>query len=534
MSSDKDKLLRLAKIEDKLMKYAEEEGIFPGDIEWDIIPDEKMLEIMAYHIPGQVSNWKFGRDYERLKTINENTASGLPYEVVINSDPFRAYLMKSNTFGVQVLVMAHVIGHAAFMTMNKYFEKSKKDIIEYMSLANKRFNEYERRFGIDDVEKVIDAGHSIQFHSSPFDNETEKEKLERVFMTERRRYHKVSTSEFADLLGNTEDKVKKDVERFNQELYKRLKSKTPVEPTSDLLRYIIDNSNVLDDWEVDILETLRVEGRYYWPMIKTKFMNEGFATFWHERFMDRLYKEGLINTDEHAEFGYSNSLVKAMHPMQMNPYLVGSKIYDDIEERWNKGKHGRKWEECQNWMEKENWDTKAMEGRKKVIEVAGSYTDWFFVQDFLTPELVDDLNLYIYVLQNQPDSYDFVRTKHTAKEVAKIIINSFSHSHIPLIEVVDGDFNKNGDLLMIHRHSGADLALKYASETLKHVKNLWGDKQVMLETIVNKKSVRLRINEQGKFISENSQGISEIEKKQGIWNSNLHLSKTGNGLMGVS
>ena len=78
---------RLTKIENTLYKYAEEYGLKFCPIEWDVIPDQKMFEIMAYHIPGQVSNWKFGRDYERIRTINENMYDGLPFEVVINSDP---------------------------------------------------------------------------------------------------------------------------------------------------------------------------------------------------------------------------------------------------------------------------------------------------------------------------------------------------------------------------------------------------------------------------------------------------------------
>jgi stage V sporulation protein R len=113
-------LKRLIKIEEKLYEYAHDFGLDFHDIEWDIIPDQKMFEIMAYRIPGNISNWKYGRDYERIRTINENVYDGLPLEVVINSDPSRAYLMKSNTIGQQVLVMAHVIGHVAFFTMNRF------------------------------------------------------------------------------------------------------------------------------------------------------------------------------------------------------------------------------------------------------------------------------------------------------------------------------------------------------------------------------------------------------------------------------
>jgi len=80
---NKSEMQRLIKIEDRIYEIAKE------DIEFDIIPDQKMLEIMSYRIPGNVSNWKYGRDYERLRTFQEKVRYSLPYEVVINSNPSR-------------------------------------------------------------------------------------------------------------------------------------------------------------------------------------------------------------------------------------------------------------------------------------------------------------------------------------------------------------------------------------------------------------------------------------------------------------
>lgn len=515
---EKSDYQRLIKIEERLYQYAEEYGLKHCPIEWDIVPDEKMLEIMAYHIPGNISNWKFGRDYERLRTINEHVHSGLPYEVVINSDPSRAYLMKSNTLGVQILVMAHVLAHVSFFTMNKYFVKSKKDIIQYMQMASERFLTYEKRYGIDDIEKTVDAAHAIQFHSSPFDNETEEQKRERIFEYERRKYHNVSKSEFRDLFDNGEDKVKKDIERFNQELWRKLKRRTPVEPTADLLRYIIDNSNELDDWQQDICEVLRTEGRYYWPQIKTKFMNEGFATYWHEVLIERLYRENLITNTEHAEFTYSNALVKATHPKQMNPYLVGWHIWKNIVERWDKGQHGKEYEQCEDSRAKSEWDTGAMEGHKKMMEVMSSYTDWFFVQDFLTPELVKEMKMYIYVMKEGFDTVDFVITRHDAKQVAEIIIQSFAHSHIPLIEIIDGNYKGTGKMLLEHQHSGADLDMTYAKKTMEHISILWGN-EVALKTLVNDQNVLIAAKDGKSNIITRAENKAPVNSN--IWTSTL-------------
>lgn len=495
----KNELQRLAKVESRLYQLAEEAGLKFHEIEWDIIPDQKMFEIMAYRIPGNISNWKYGRDYERIRTINEQYMDGLPYEVVINSDPSRAYLMKSNTFGVQCLVMAHVIGHVSFFTMNKYFANTRKDMIQVLDTAAKRFNEYEKNYGIYDVEKTIDAAHAIQFHSSPFDKETEEVKKKRVFEMLKRR-NQGSKSDYHDILDTllNDEVPKQDINLFNQRLWRRIKDKTPVEPAADLLRYIIDYSTILEDWQRDICEILRLEGQYFWPQMKTKYMNEGWATYWHQTLMKQLFDEGTLNTEEFDQYNHSNSLVKASNPKSMNPYLVGCEIWEDIEERWNKGRHGDDYEDCQFRTEKENWDTKDGKGREKMFEIMKSETDWFFVMQYLTTEMIDKLNLYVYVLQETPESYDLVRTNHTAKQVRDLIVQSFAHSHIPNIEIIDINHEDAGKFLIKHQHVGADLDMKYTEETLKHIKYLWG-REVVLDTKLNKKPVRLKCDKEDKI-----------------------------------
>ena len=520
----KDLYKKLIKVEDKLYQYAEEYGLKFCDIEWDIIPNQKMFEIMAYRIPGNISNWKFGRDYERIRTINENVRQGLPYEVVINSDPARAYLMKSNTFGVQCLVMAHVIGHASFFTMNKYFQNTRKDMIQVLDFGGKRFNEYEKAYGLNEIEMTIDAGHALQFHSSPFDIESEKVKKERVFEMQKKKEHKVSKAEYKDLTVDNTGKIAMDVSLFNQKMWRRIKQQTPIEPAADLLRYIIDHSHLLEDWQKDILELMRLEGQYFWPQIKTKYMNEGFATYWHQRMMERLFHDGVLSKSEHAEYNYSNSLVKAKHPMAMNPYLIGCRMWENIIERWNKGRHGSEYDMCENRREKENWDTGDKKGLEKMFTVMRTYTDWLFVQDFLTPELVDDLDMYIFVIKDNPQSIDVIRTKHNANEVRDLIVQSFAHSHIPQVEIENINHEDAGKMLLAHRHAGADLQFKYATETMKHIWNLWG-RECVLSTIINKKHMFIKVSRDGKVTHEEDKS-AKAAKQGKVPTANLDIMNT--------
>jgi len=483
-------LKRMIKIEDRILQIARDDLQLEFDpVEFDIIPPEKMLEIMAYRSPVNVSNWKFGRDWERIRTIHENVNYGLPYEVVINANPPRAYLMNTNPFAIQILVIAHVIGHCAFFKMNQYFKNSRSDIIEFLSEASSRVDKYEKDYGIDEVERIIDAGHSLQFHSSPFDIETENEKRKRIYKQSILETHVSNKSEFSDITGSKQNgNINEDIALYNQKLWRSLNVKTPVEPTEDILRYIIDNSSVLEDWQKDVLETLRIEGQYYWPVMKTKHMNEGFAVYVHEYIMDKLCKEKMLNAEEASQYNYSNSLVKATHDVGMNPYLIGSKMWENVVDRWDKGRYGSEWENCMDSDEKANWDTKEMGGYKKMLNVMRTYTDWFFMQDFLTEELVRDLKLYVFAIVDYQSHKDYVITRHKCKEIKELIVNSFAHSQMPKVEIVDGNFNNRGDILLEHKWSGSDLDKKFAEETMKHINTLW-NRDVIVNTKVNNKEV---------------------------------------------
>ena len=495
-------LKRLEKLEGRIYEIAEENGLKFCPIEFDIVPQEKMFEIMSYGMPGQISNWKFGRDYERTRTIYEKMGTGLPYEVVVNTNPSRGYLMKDNTLSLQVLIIAHVVAHVAFFTMNQYHIDADSDIASGLAIASQRFEGYERKYGIDMVEQTIDAGHAIMLHSNPWlKEETESEKLDRLFEKMKKRKHDKEQTEFGDFFED-DSKAEIDREQWNQRLYMTLKNKTPVQPTEDILRYIIDHSRGLADWQKDVLEIVRQWGKYMWPMIKTKYMNEGFATYWHERILRQLFQENLLSHDEHAECNYTNSLVKAKNPYSMNPYLVGCELWEDIVSRWDKGQHGNDWEEIEDHEQKLAFDDSSMRGREKMFKVLRTSNDWMFVHNFLTNDLVRKLKLYMYVKQSNVFFEELVITDRKADEVREIIARSFSHSGVPRIFVDNGNYLDKGELYLKHEFIGAFLHPEYAQKTLEHIEFLWNEK-CTLETVQNKKEF--------KYVANKSKNVASFD-----------------------
>ena len=219
---------------DKLIReIASEFGLDFMPQEFDVVPAQKMLEILAYRLPINYSHWSFGRDYEIERTKYEHGFS-VPYEVVFNNDPSRAYLMETNPLPVQILVMAHVYSHNDFMKNNRHFQITRRDMITSAAEAAQRFRHYEEDYGREAVEKLIDAGMAIEWNIDPDElvrPETEEEARERL-------YGWSGTlppgGSFEDLLP--EKKTIAHDEKWN------LRKKTPPEPTIDILKYVIENS----------------------------------------------------------------------------------------------------------------------------------------------------------------------------------------------------------------------------------------------------------------------------------------------------
>jgi stage V sporulation protein R len=298
---------RITEYDEKVREIAKHFGLDFFPQEFDAIPAQKMLEIMAYRFPVNFSHWSFGRDYEREKTKYEH-GFGLPYEVVLNSNPSRAYLMTTNPFPVQVMVMAHVYAHNDFMKNNFHFKPTRRDILPSASEAAIRFQGYEKRFGQEEVERLIDNGLSLELNIDPdffIKEENEEQKRERLS----------TPLAPAEVSGAYEDLIpKKKKERPSDEEYNR---KTPLEPERDIMLYIINHSpKPLKEWEKDILSVIRDQSRYFMPQRRTKIMNEGWATFWHIKIMDQLFKEGLLHEEEH---GYYNLYTAGSWPPILAP-----------------------------------------------------------------------------------------------------------------------------------------------------------------------------------------------------------------------
>ena len=152
----------------------------------------------------------------------------------------------------------------------------------------------------------MDAAHSIQFQlpSFPYDRPT----------------HNELTQKYVQLIKNDGDN---EFTSFNIE-------KIPLEPDRDMLGFIAEHGAHLDDWQIDLIEIVRDESRYFIPQIQTKIMNEGWACFWHYKIMCDLH----LPSGLHLPFIKSHNQVVRPHIGEINPYHLGFHLFNKIEERY--------------------------------------------------------------------------------------------------------------------------------------------------------------------------------------------------------
>jgi len=433
-------------------------GLDPFPVRFEIVPASVMYEVGSYALPGRYSHWTFGKAYHRMKMMYDFGLSKI-YEVVINSNPSYAFLLETNSPTQNKMVIAHVLGHIDFFKNNVYFSKTNRRMVDEAALHARRMADYEFKYGRKVVEEFLDAVLSIEEHIDPnfFIKKPAEHKDDEADKKRQRR-----EGPYDDLLSKAEiEKTTPD-----ESLDRRHKPSIEV-PEKDLIYFIMKHSPSLEPWQRDVMAMLHEEMEYFIPQLQTKIMNEGWASIWHSRIMRELD----LPTDEHLEFAELHAGVVSPHKGQLNPYYLGYKIFEDIEKRWDNPTD----------EEREKFGRRGGEGRDKMFEVRELDNDISFLRNYLTEEMCEELDLFVYELV---DDEDWTVTEKRWERVRDQITANKTNFGFPYIEVVDGDYDGNRELYLMHRFEGVELDMKYARKTLEYVHKLWG-RDVHLETQVD-------------------------------------------------
>ena len=405
--------------------------------EFEIIGFNEMLGYEAYvGMPSRYPHWSFGKSYEKNKTLYSFDLTGLPYEMVINSNPCLAYLMRENTLPLQILTIAHVYGHNDFFKNNRLFKEGTraKLALEMFKLDGEIIREYINAPGIgyEKVERILDAAHAIRYN------------IGRVIGRKEMTDEEIRKNRIDDYKKAIENKSILDMDMVIEE---PILDKIPLEPYDDVVGFIIKYGK-LEEWEKDIVRIVKRETEYFMPQIETKTMNEGWASYWHYNILKSLdLPEGL-----HFEFLKRHNDVVAPILGGLNPYYVGFKMFEDIERRY---------------------------GKDKIFEVRSMERDASFIRRYLTQELCEELNLFQYGKKSFDYVIEEVSDEDGWKEIRDNLAFTAGLGSIPYIRVIDLN-TRDLTLTLEHVYDGRELEATYAKETLKYVQQLWGYKVRLL------------------------------------------------------
>lgn len=277
---------------DQIERLIKDNNLDCYEQQFEICSYEDMLCYEAYvGMPSHYPHWSFGKTYERQKTFYSYNLTGLPYEMVINSDPCLAYLMRENTLLLQILTIAHVYGHNDFFKNNRLFKQNTRAelTVEMFKSHAGRVRDYiaDPSIGPKKVERILDAAHALRFQV--------------------RRTGEGKLPSRTELAQETPDKIPE-----------RLKC--------DLLGYLSERGK-LAYWEKDLINIVREETFYFLPQMETKIMNEGWASYWHYLLLNQMkLAQGL-----HFEFLQRHNMVIRPFEGSINPYFIGFKIFEYLD-----------------------------------------------------------------------------------------------------------------------------------------------------------------------------------------------------------
>lgn len=461
MNADDMKQLEYAIAE--ITEIAEGFGLDFYPMRYEICPADIIYTFGAYGMPTRFSHWSFGKTFHKMKMQYDFGLSKI-YELVINSDPCYAFLLDGNSLIQNKLIVAHVLAHCDFFKNNVRFSKTNRNMVESMSATAERIRQYEIEYGIDEVEKFIDAVLAIQEHVDPllikpYHRQREERDAKLITMKEPRE----RTFGYEDLWdlddrGQTEDKKPE------------AKTKFPPVRQKDVMLFIEEHAPYMKDWQRDIMTMLRDEMLYFWPQLETKIMNEGWASYWHQR----ILRELDLTDDETIEYAKLNSSVVIPSRHSLNPYYLGLKIYEDIEKRWDNPSE----------EERKRFGRKGGEGRQKIFEVRECDSDISFIRNYMTRKLCDELDLYVF----EKKGPEWKITDKSWENVRDQLVYSRVNGGFPYIAVENGDYERKGELYLMHMYEGMELDLKYVERTMPYIYRLWG-KTVHLESVIESKPV---------------------------------------------
>ncbi len=460
----------LADYDREIGRIAENFGLqtYPNQIE--VISAEQMMDAYStVGMPVGYHHWSFGKQFLSVEQKYRRGHMGLAYEIVINSNPCIAYLMEENSMTMQALVIAHAsYGHNSFFKNNYLFQTwtNADAIIDYLLFAKNYINQCEERYGVEEVEALLDSCHALSNYGVDRYKRPSKMSLHNEEQSQKAREEYLQ-SQINDLWRTLPADADKQNEAADEAVW-------PPEPQENILYFIEKNAPLLENWQREVIRIVRKISQYFYPQRQTQVMNEGWATFWHYTLINQLYDEGLVNDGFMMEFLQAHTNVIYQPPFNhqyysgLNPYTLGFNIFQDL---------------------RRICETPTAEDRAWFPDIAGSdwlatldfamrnFKDESFIAQYLSPKVIRDMKLFSVLDDDTRETMEIssIHNDNGYKHIRRTLAEQYNlGSREPNLQIYKVDHRGDRSLTLRYEQHNRRPLNKESDEVLKHLARLWG------------------------------------------------------------
>lgn len=429
-----------------------------------------------------------------------------PYETVINTRPPISFYNDNNPDWLNIMIFYHVLFHIDFFQNNQFFSHTWRDDFLGKALSDKRrinrireelgekkrFVDYVIEFtrGVDNlVNFYADLKTEIQdtkddsmisFYFSDFLKEKEVSSADLMKEVEK-------FNQYVDSYGEEDgskwfiEKVKGIYPEFKS-LYNKFKERKE-KKNRDLIEFLMNESEVINKeenkWMKEVMNIVRDTSLYFQPQIRTKILNEGWATMMHNFLI--LQDERLSSHE--VDLALVNSKVVSNPKVGINPYAIGYKILEFLYGMGEKGKiNNYQYQSLLDIDKRKEFDKKLKgEGWNTLFQVRKNFND-FMLLNFLDKrdfqEFVTKNKLFVAgkKLNIRNRTWEYYIKSRNGENYRNMVIDTLYHP--PKIKY---NTDENGKLNLEHIFEGKQLHRDYIDNVLIGLEFLWG-KPIVLKT----------------------------------------------------
>jgi stage V sporulation protein R len=440
----------------RIEELATRSGLSFHPVEFEAVPDSFMMEIAVYGLPVRMPHWSFGVRYI-YQLIQRKMGHSRLFEVVFPGNPGHAYLASGNGLAENVLVTAHVLGHADFSRNNLLFQRCQtpvsEHIVEHAANHARQIQQAIETHGLQRVEAVLDAALALEQHID-VDQELRRPRYPQYIEAVKVPADEPFRRRFAAL----------EPAAASASAQAKKRAPVPPHPERDLLWFVAHYAPEMESWERDIFLAVREESFYFYPVFATQIMNEGWASYWHARLLreaDFIPQQAYVDAVKCHSDVVRPVAADSQVALGLNPYHLGFSLWEKIVEEV---------------------------GMDGALAIRAQDDDFGFIRNHLTRALAEELELFRYSVRDgqirvlEPD----LNALHEAILAPKYNFGAPT--------VMAQHIRTDGTLELVHDHAldGRGLDLERSRRVLDYLQRVW--RRPILLTTTNQAGLVLELS----------------------------------------